>query len=204
MNLQNKSPVNHFQFPKRIAFIIGTALLASYPIWTYFGLPRVDLAVLALALILAAFLRILDHPSALTAFITMYSAVIGIAAAVLQSVTVLKFWPVGLYILVFIALFIGLGHDDGMVCRAVSKGKAPDDPVRAYSRALSIVWMCFFALIGAVGTLTCFWGNMKSWVFWNGLMSWALGFIFWGTEKLARNFILKDLRRQADAGRKLS
>ncbi|MCG5031367.1 hypothetical protein MAF45_07930 [Mesosutterella sp. OilRF-GAM-744-9] len=178
--------------------------MATYPIWTYFSLPRSDIAVIAVGLIIAAFLRILDLPSVLTAFITMYSALIGIAAAVTQSVTVLKFWPVGVYILVFIALFIGLGHDDGMVCKAISKGKAPDDPLRAYSRALSIVWMCFFALIGAVGALTCFWGNMKSWVFWNGLMSWALGLIFWVTEKLARNFILKDLRRQAEAGRKLS
>lgn len=184
---------------KKALSLVGAAGLITFPIWTYFGLPVTEISSIAIALIVAAFLRILWKPTPLTAFITMFSAVIGIAAAVLQSVQVLKMWPLGLCVLVLLALAAGFGKDDGMVTRAVAGKNEVDAPIRAYSRALSIVWICLFFMIGAVAALTCFWGNMKSWVFWNGAMAWVLVFLFWGTERVARAFILKDLRRQAAA-----
>ncbi len=184
---------------KKAASLLGTALLVTFPLWTYFGLPLTSVASLSIALIMAAFLRIIDRPTPFTAFITMYSAIVGVAAALMNNVIALKFWPFGLCVLILLSLFVGHGKENGMVCRSViGKGEA-DAPVLAYSRALSIVWICFFLMIGAVAALTCFWGNMKSWVFWNGAMAWVLGFLFWGMERLARGFILKDLRKQAAA-----
>ena len=186
---------------RKAASLLGAALLATFPIWAYFGLPVASIASISIALIVAAFLRILDKPSPLTAFITMYSAIIGIAAALLNSVTALKFWPFGLCLLLILAILAGHGKADGMICKAVA-GKAPADAaVLAYSKALSIVCICFLFMIGAVAALTCFWGNMKSWVFWNGGMAWAIGLVFWGMERMARGFILKDLRRQMEAKR---
>ena len=159
--------------PRRIASWLGLLLLIAFPGVTYFIEPRFGVAASACLLILATLLRILY-----------------------------KFWPVLAVILVILALFIGLGKDDGMVAKAVAGPEgAKTDPQRVYARSLSYVWIVLCVLLGAVAALTCFWGNLKSWAFWNGGVAWFVILIFYGTERAARGFILRDLERQADKNR---
>ena len=89
-----------------------------------------------------------------------------------------------------------------MVAKAVAGPEgAKTDPQRVYARSLSYVWIVLFVLLGAVAALTCFWGNLKSWAFWNGGVAWFVILIFYGTERAARGFILRDLERQAEKNR---
>lgn len=62
----------------------------------------------------------------------MVTAILGILVALSQSLLMLKFWPVLAVILVILALFIGLGKDDGMVAKAVAGPEgAKTDPQRS-------------------------------------------------------------------------
>ena len=188
--------------PRRIASWLGLLLLIAFPGVTYFIEPRFGVAASACLLILATLLRILYKPNALTGIMAMVTAILGILVAPSQSLLMLKFWPVLAVILVIFALFIGLGKDDGMVAKAVAGPEgAKTDPQRVYARSLSYVWIVLFVLLGAVAALTCFWGNLKSWAFWNGGVAWFVILIFYGTERAARGFILRDLERQAEKNR---
>ena len=115
--------------PRRIASWLGLLLLIAFPGVTYFIEPRFGVAASACLLILATLLRILYKPNALTGIMAMVTAILGILVALSQSLLMLKFWPVLAVILVILALFIGLGKDDGMVAKAVA---GPEEIGRAH------------------------------------------------------------------------
>jgi uncharacterized membrane protein len=51
----------------------------------------------------------------------------------------------------------------------------------SYLRKLTIVWLCFFIVNGAISAATAFWGSLKAWTLYNGLISYLLiGLIFIG------------------------
>ena len=128
--------------PRRIASWLGLLLLIAFPGVTYFIEPRFGVAASACLLILATLLRILYKPNALTGIMAMVTAILGILVALSQSLLMLKFWPVLAVILVILALFIGLGKDDGMVAKAVAGPEGaktdPQESLLRLDRALCV------------------------------------------------------------------
>lgn len=178
--------------------VLGGVQLATFPIWGYFTIPSNDIGITACMLIVSAFMQSLYRPGVFRALIAGISVIIGVLAALGQNIVFLKFWPIAMILLVLLFLFIGMGKDSGGVAKMVAKTSGSlGTPERAYSKGLSQVLFVLFMLLGVVSSLTCFWGNLRSWSFWNGGAVWVIIILFGLSERLARSLILKDLKRQA-------
>ena len=198
VQVRAQSPAKQAFF--RILSWMGNIVLALLPAWCWFVIPEYGYQVVGLIMILAAFFRLCHRPGLVDAVLSIAAVVLAIPTIFLQQELCVRVWPVLLLVLLVGALFVGIGNDRGFVCARFSESYGPLDATgRAYCRVLSIVWMGFLIVCTLVAALTAFWGNLRSWSMWNGCIFWVIGLIFYGSERLARKFILADLKRQAAA-----
>ena len=198
VRIREQSPAQKALF-RGLAWI-GNVTLALLPAWCWFVLPKYGCQAVGLIMMLAAFFRLCHRPGGLDALLSVLAVALAIPTIFMEQEIFFRAWPLVLIVAVICALIHGAGNDSGFVCSRFAQGYGElDAPARAYCRVLSVVWIGFLVICAMVAALTAFWGNLRSWSMWNGCIFWVVALIFYGTERLARKFIIADLKRQAAA-----
>lgn len=161
---------------------LGAAVVCAgiaYPFFVYFGLrflPPVAivgglLALLALRWGISGFSPML-RPLLVVLGGTGLS-VVGIAT--LAPLMSLKAYPVLLNIGIAVLFGCSLYRPPTAIER-LARLREPDLPATAvgYLRKVTIVWLCFFLINGAISAATAFWGSLAAWTLYNGLISYLL------------------------------
>ncbi len=177
---------------KRIVLVTITLL---YPLAVYTGLQNFDARHLVLLLILVAGIRIVSlGQSPLNHWFWLpLLTLLGLWTWVLNNPLGLKLYPV-LVSASFLVLFLwSLKHPPTMIER-IARLQDPDLPARGitYTRQVTKVWSCFFALNGSVALMVTLLGSDAQWALYNGLISYLfMGLLFAG-EWLVRQRVMKN------------
>lgn len=174
--------------------IFSIVFLFAYPFAVYFFLDRFGPEVLGIAL---AFLFLLRYQSLWKKY--RYILVLALLLMLVfflldssSSVGVIKLYPV-LVSLSFLSFFCAsLLWPPTIVERfALEAGAEPGEALRRYARAVTIVWCVFFLLNAIVSMLITVFGDMDSWLFYNGIISYLIMGALFGGELLFRRHLMQ-------------
>lgn len=183
----------------RAAAAILLAAVVVYPLIVYIALPWVSPLALAVGLILLAGLRFLTLSPAGrrgTGAWALAAAAAGVAAlAPFDGVIAVKAYPILISLGLAAAFAWTLAHPPTAIERfARLAGERLDAAGIAYTRRVTIVWLCFFVANAGVSAWTAT-RDMETWSLYNGLVSYLLiGTLFAG-EYVVRRY----RRRRAEA-----
>ncbi|MFK8014606.1 MAG: hypothetical protein AB8G17_04040 [Gammaproteobacteria bacterium] len=182
--------------------LVGT-LTVLYPALVYFGLahlrPGVFAALLAaLVLLRPTGLSSAERKRALfpMAIILSYAALV----AVLDSATLLRFYPVLMNALMLAVFSYSLLSDAPIIERIARARGMPIPPqAKAYLRGVTQVWCGFFVLNALMAAYTALYSSWEFWTLYNGLIAYVLVGALMGGELVFRHFYKRRVAEQADA-----
>jgi uncharacterized membrane protein len=164
-----------------------TAATVAYPLVVYLGFGRWNPVWIALLLAGLLFLRAWSGRDVVWFAAGVGALLLGVATGVGDSWIPLKLYPVmvsGVLLAVFgFSLWRG-----PTVIERIARLAEPQLPPQAiaYTRKVTLAWCGFFLFNGAVSAATALWGSERSWVLYNGLLSYVLIGLFFGGEWLLR------------------
>ncbi|ROS01588.1 putative membrane protein [Sinobacterium caligoides] len=167
--------------------IVGAVFILLYPLAIYFGLQHgsIERVALVLAVLFSARLlmlrldRSVDNTTSPLLSVMVLAAGLGASLALLgylfNDSVFFRYYPVlvnGLMAAVFIH---SLRHGPPIIERLarLHEAELPESGV-VYTRAVTKVWVVFFAINGAVALYTALWASLSVWTLYNGLLSYLL------------------------------
>ena len=179
--------------PSRLVVAIAVGGL-SYPALVYFGLlgtaPAlvVLFGVLLIVLRLVAARRTAGSGGEAAALLLVAAALLGLLAV--SPPLAAKAYPAAISF-AFAALFLLSVIRPPTIVERIARVREPDLPPAgvAYTRKVTILWIGFLVMNGAISVATSLWGSLGQWMLWNGLLSYlATGALFAG-EYLVRRLV---------------
>lgn len=164
-----------------------TAATVSYPLVVYLGFGRWSPAWVAAALAALLFLRAWSARDAVWAAAGAGALLLGLAAEVDGSWVPLKLYPVMVSAVLFAVFAFSLRRPPTIVER-IARLREPHLPPQAiaYTRKVTLAWCGFFTVNGAISAATALWASERTWVLYNGLLSYVLVGGFFGVEWMLR------------------
>ena len=183
-------------------------VLVLYPVLMYFGHTHLEarsMALILVALCVArlAVLRLAPAARPAAAFGTAQLIAICIGAIALALLTIWRgspqamlYYPV-LVNAVLLAVFAWSVFRPPTVVERIARATSRDLPPRAvpYLRRVTIAWSIFFVCNGAAALFTATETSFETWTFYNGFLAYVLIGLMFGAELLARQRVMKDLRK---------
>ena len=157
--------------PRYVALLLASALLLRRGHYTrdfLVGLSRIDLAVIA--------------------------ALLGLAAltAVTNSETLLRFYPAAMSLGMLLLFGLSLKFPPSMIERfaRLHEPALPPTGVR-YTRYVTQVWCVFFVANGTIAAWTALYASRDTWALYNGLIAYLLMGVLFTCERLMRHRFLR-------------
>jgi uncharacterized membrane protein len=190
-----------------LSFAVG-GVLVLYPVLMYFGYTHLgarSMALILIALCVARLVVLRVAPAARRAgtfgraqLLAICVGAIGLALLTIWrgSARAMLYYPV-LVNAVFLAVFAwSLFHPPTMVER-IARATTRDLPPEAvpYLRRVTIAWSIFFVCNGAVALFTATETAFETWTFYNGFLAYVLIGLMFGGELIARQRVMKNLRK---------
>jgi len=185
---------------KPLTILVGVVGV-SYPFAVYFGLQV--LPPLAIGLTLMGFLcfRLFlqrhekDRP---IEFIALFMSVVLVGILLLfDSILALKSYPITISLSLAAVFGYSMIHPPCAIER-IARLMEPNlnDKGVAYTRKVTLVWICFFLLNASVSLYTALWGDLEVWTFYNGFLSYLFIGVIFGVEFIVRQFVKKQHRSE--------
>ena len=166
---------------------ILAALVIVYPLAIYFGLqrfePKIIGAGIALVFVFRWYLlrKTVDKDSRRQLYPLVISGVgCGLLGTWLNDSSYLKLIPCLINAIFLINFSYTLRYPPSMVERIarISQPDLPDHAI-AYTKNVTRVWCCFFAINGSLALYTALYATLEMWTLYNGLLSYMLmGLLF--------------------------
>jgi uncharacterized membrane protein len=183
-------------------------VLVLYPVLMYFGHTHLEarwMALILVALCVArlAVLRLAPAAQPAGAFGTAQLIAICLGAIALALLTIWRgspqamlYYPV-LVNAVLLAVFAWSVFHPPTVVERIARATKRDLPPQAvpYLRRVTIAWSIFFVCNGAAALFTATETSFETWTLYNGFLAYVLIGLMFGAELLARQRVMKDLRK---------
>jgi uncharacterized membrane protein len=183
-------------------------VLVLYPVLIYFGHTHLEarwMALILVALCVArlAVLRLAPAAQPAGAFGTAQLIAICLGAIALALLTIWRgspqamlYYPV-LVNAVLLAVFAWSVFHPPTVVERIARATKRDLPPQAvpYLRRVTIAWSIFFVCNGAAALFTATETSFETWTLYNGFLAYVLIGLMFGAELLARQRVMKDLRK---------
>ncbi len=185
---------------KGLATLLILVVMLAYPFVVYLHIGTVSPRWYACALLLLVAVRfvILGNTRQVSNWILLLLASVFCAAVmVLESVILLKFYPVLMNIGMGIMFIASLTDSHSLIEKfARAGGKRPPDAARGYLRVLSLSWGVLLLLNGLVSAYTAWFTSTATWALYNGLVAYlvmgsfaAIEFAYRGYYKKRHNIV---------------
>ena len=147
-----------------------------YPFAIYFGLQTFSLRYLLLLLVCLALFRLFNWRSADRLSAVIWCAVIACLVALslwTNTELGLLLYPVAVNGSLLLVFALSLRQPQSLVER-LARLQEPDLPEAAvaYTRKVTILWVCFFLCNGSVALYTVWLGNHELWLLYNGFIAY--------------------------------
>ena len=183
----------------RIFSIVITVMTALWPVILYLAYngqwlyEAIALMLLLIAIRLGLLLYARDRSSSRRLIVIAIAGGSLCSAALLtKSLTPALWYPVAVN--ASLLLIFGLSLFKGMpMIERLARLKEPhlDQHGVAYTRKVTIVWCCFFAINGAIAVFTVLKNDIFLWGLYNGCISYVLIGVLFVTEFIVRSFVRK-------------
>lgn len=183
----------------RIFSIVITVMTALWPVILYLAYngqwlyEAIAFMLLLIAIRLGLLLYARDRSSSRRLIVIAIAGGILCSAALLtKSLTPALWYPVAVN--ASLLLIFGLSLFKGMpMIERLARLKEPhlDQHGVAYTRKVTIVWCCFFAINGAIAVFTVLKNDIFLWGLYNGCISYVLIGVLFVTEFIVRSFVRK-------------
>ncbi len=192
---------------KLLSVAVGCVLIL-YPVLMYIGRSHLEprsMAVILVALCAARILAQHFQPAARRAspFGTMELLAICAGAIALALLTIWRgspkamlYYPVLVNVVLLAVFGWSLFHPPTVVER-IARATTRDLPPQAvpYLRRVTIAWIVFFVCNGAAALFTATETSFATWTFYNGFLAYVLIGLMFGAELVARQRVMKNLRK---------
>ncbi|MFC3095375.1 hypothetical protein [Alteromonas sediminis] len=185
--------------PKSLLSVLLTLVLAllavAYPFLVYHYVSDVNPRWFALVLITLYAIKFGLSPSTKSTqdwLMLMIVSAFCSCIFLLQSQTLLKFYPVLMSIGVGSAFFVSLTGEQCLIDKfARMGGKPPPPEAHTYLRRLTLIWGILLFVNGAVSAFTAWYTSLATWTLYNGLLSYLFMACFALFEWLYRGYYKK-------------
>jgi uncharacterized membrane protein len=171
--------------------------LILYPVLIFFGLKYFNLKIVGLAasILLALRLGFFKGRSLLSFYVLIalgLSLAFNLIGLFFDWDTLYKFYP----IIINFSLLTAFAHSlfgAQTIVEQLARMRNPELSIQAveYTRRVTWIWICFFAVNGSLAAYTAVFSPVEVWTFYNGFLSYLLvGLLFFG-EKIFRTIYLK-------------
>ena len=163
-------------------------LMILYPLLVYMGLQHFNVRVLALLLLAVALVRftLVKKPGVARSWGGVGVLGIAILIALLALVTnqpdYFLFYPVVMN-LALLGVFVSSLIYPPSAIERLARLQEPDLPASGviYTRKVTVIWSCFFAINGVLALYTTLFCSLETWTLYNGLIAYiAMGVLFAG------------------------
>jgi len=172
------------------ATIVAIAALALYPVLVYLGLRYFGFTSVAWLLIAACALRIAAsrtiRPQRAIGRQVLFVCGAGIVLAAIGmargSAQPMLYYPV-LVNAVLLAVFASSLVSPPTVVERIARLREPELPPEGvrYTRRVTLAWVVFFAVNGAIALYTALFASLETWTLYNGVIAYvAMGAMFGG------------------------
>lgn len=183
---------------KRTVFarFIVLVLFMIYPFIVYFGikvLPPSFFGLLLVGILAIRFGVLLPDERKILLPMLLGLLVYAISTVVLDSASMLLFYPVLVNFILCTVFANSLRHEESILLRIVlARGVAISEYTPRYLYRLTAIWACFFVVNGIISlwTVTL---TMEAWILYNGLISYFIIAILFGGELLFRRRYIKQM-----------
>lgn len=164
--------------PQRIVTLLIMVVMLAYPLVVYLHIESVSPRWYAFALLVLVGLRfvVLGNTRQLSNWMMLIlAAVFCVAVMLLESVTLLTFYPVLMNVGMGLMFITSLADEQSLIEKfARAGGKQPPEAARGYLRALSLSWGVLLLLNGVASAYTAWFTSLSVWALYNGLISYLV------------------------------
>ena len=192
---------------RKILVAVAVLIGVSYPFLVYFGLSVFSPATLIFGiltllgvrvLILKSTLprRLLTSKSTLKPF-HIWPAILAIVimgiGAFFHSEIAVRIYPVVISLSLGAVFLVSIFYPPTIIER-IARISEPDLGIsgQIYTRKVTIIWVCFFAINASIAAWTAFYGTIEQWTLYNGFISYCLTGVLLGGEMIVRRFVRKN------------
>jgi uncharacterized membrane protein len=180
------------------ALVLG--VLVAYPLLVYFGIGRFGPSAMAAVLLMVCVLRVLvllirgDRTlvAKQTALIAGGGALLAAAGLVLGRTDAMLYYPVLVNASLGLLFALSLVHPPSAIERIarLREPALPPEGVR-YTRRVTIAWIGFFVVNGAIALYTAMLTPLATWALYNGLIAYVLIGAMFAVEFAIRRVVMR-------------
>ena len=187
---------------KRIPTVVVSIFFIVYPLFIYLGLTRFSPTVLGGVVLGVVGIRIalmkkisLAKLKALLP-LSVAAAVLALFSTLFNNERALLLMPMAVNATLLATFGWTLFRGPTMIARfAALTEPVITDKITRYCRKVTISWCLFFVINGAIAAYTAFFTSKEYWALYNGLISYILMGLLFGTEFLVRKTVKKEENR---------
>lgn len=168
--------------------ILLGVLMVLYPVLVYMGLQHFNVRGVALLLLAIALIRFAAVPKAASTramgglVVLLMAVLIALSAFITDQPEYFFYYPV-MVNGALLALFVSSLIHPPTVIERLARLQEPDLPESGviYTRKVTLAWIFFFAINGAIALYTALFCSLEVWTLYNGLIAYiAMGVLFAG------------------------
>jgi len=181
--------------------ILVVVVGVSYPFAVYFGLQVLPPLAIGLTLMGFLCLRLFLQRNEKDRRIEVIALFMSVALVgfllLFDSLLALKSYPITISLSLAAVFGYSMIHPPCAIER-IARMMEPNlnDKGVAYTRKVTIVWICFFILNACISLWTALWGDLEVWTFYNGFLSYLFIGVTFGIEFIVRQFVKKQHRTE--------
>jgi uncharacterized membrane protein len=169
--------------------VLATLAVLAYPLLIFFFLDEVGAKGLGIGIVALMLLRYSAVVKDNRWLIVLAALVVGFLFYIQpqSSERVLRLYPTFISLSLLAAFAFTLVRPPSMAERLAQLSNVEITPVvKRYTRNVTVIWCCFFAINAGVSALIAMGGSLEVWTLYNGLISYLLVAAIMGIEYLYR------------------
>ena len=183
----------------RLFSVLLGSLVAAYPLIVLFGLRVVPvyylgLFFIALVLLRLWFLHTSGRMQALPVALCVLLLLVASYAVMSGQSEWFRYYPVAVNAILLGVFSASLWSDQPVVER-LARLTDPDLPAVAvsYTRKVTVIWCCFFAVNGLAALYTSLWASVQVWAWYNGALAYCLMGLLFAGEWIVRKRVQRNI-----------